>query len=1345
VVIVMVMVMAVSGGLADPSAASAAVAYPFDSQIVPTSPIGSPTQTLPIATNGIAVNDFNGDTYVADSSAGVVDVFDSSGAELARLDSSTTPAGSFGGVGVSVAANNSTGDVYVVDSSDGVVDVFDSTGKYLCQITGQPSATTTSPSECAVVNGMTSAGAPAQGFSFPGGVAIDQATGDIYVADPSNGVIDIFSPAGAYLRQIDLSQVPRGFGGLAQGVAVDDFNGDVYVSDSGATQVDEFDSSGAWVNTITGDPVNGCACGKGFVSVASDDSTGRVFVTFTAFATTDVFDSSGAYLTHFGHSYLSPRATAVDQASGRVYVGDDANPALIDVFGPAATIPDVTTGAATGVSPTSATLNGAVNSDAIQLTDCHFDYGTDTSYGQTAPCVPAAASIPADSGDHPVSANLTGLQPGTTYHFRLEAANVNGTNIGTDATFSTPPRPSIDGATASNVTAGSADLTAKINPNGLDTTYHFEWGTSTAYGTSVPVPDADIGSGSSDVSVSQHITGLSANTTYHWRVLATNANGTTTSPDHTFIYDTTVAGLPDNRAYEMVTPPQKNGALIGDVLLGLLPDVSENGSGAIFSSIQCFAGAASCPGLRGRTGSAYEFTRTSTGWVTTPLAPPATEFGTDSVWAYSADAGTALFSAPTPPAGEDDFYARKPGGSLVDIGPVTPPSAGGALPDSFSDVTLATADLSHVVYALRAPDLWPFDASTGDSLYEYAGTGNTAPVLVGVSGGAGSTSLISTCGTVAAENGNVGLSGAMSSDGSTVFFTAKPCASGSGANAGTPVPADALYARIDESRTVPISQRSLGDCTTSACESSPAGAASFQGASLDGSKAFFTSTQQLTDNASEDSRSGDTAAASDCGSTSGANGCNLYEYDFSNPAGHNLIDVSAGDTSGNGPRVQGVMAISSDGSHVYFVAKGVLTGTPNSQGQAPRDGADNLYVFERDATHPGGQLAFISTLPGSDFEEWVDVVGQPANVTPDGRFLVFTSHGDLTADDSSTNGGAQVFRYDAQTRQLARVSIGENGFDDNGNAGTGDASIVQAPSFAFRAGPARTDPTMSHDGSRVFFMSPMGLTPHALNDVTVDSSGDLAQNVYEWEQAGAGSCPPSRATGCVYLITDGHDTGATASLICGDFSSVCLVGTDATGANVFFTTADQLVPQDTDTQLDVYDARICTASDPCIQPPSQPPAPCQADACQGNPSSAPAAPTAASVAFTGPGNATPAAALPKVKAKVKMLSRTVHGSTFFVRMKVPAKGRITITSAAIRRASRTVPKPGTYRLRLTLTAKAKLTLKKQRKLKLKLHVAYAPAGGTATAASVSLAVAPAVRHTRSRKARQATQNIGDAR
>lgn len=250
--------------------------------------------------------------------------------------------------------------------------------------------------------------------------------------------------------------------------------------------------------------------------------------------------------------------------------------------------------------------------------------------------------------------------------------------------------------------------------------------------------------------------------------------------------------------------------------------------------------------------------------------------------------------------------------------------------------------------------------------------------------------------------------------------------------------------------------------------------------------------------------------------------------------------------------------------------------------------------------------------------------GKTPNVSPDGRFLVFYSEAPLTRDDvRRVGGGAQLFRYDAQANQLIRVSVGANGFNDNGNAGVGNARFLNGPGAA-----GRRDMTMADNGQRVFFVSPVGLTSKALNDavaVIYEGVPRFAQNVYEWEQEGVGSCPAGHTAGCVFLISDGHDVTTAGSEKCDGHSSVCMLGTDRTGANVFFTSGDQLVPGDTDSSVNVYDARICTSGDPCIASAPAPLPPCSGEACHGVPPATPGSPNVPSATFNGAGNLSPVA------------------------------------------------------------------------------------------------------------------------
>jgi hypothetical protein len=818
-----------------------------------------------------------------------------------------------------------------------------------------------------------------------------------------------------------------------------------------------------------------------------------------------------------------------------------------------------------------------------------------------------------------------------------------------------------------------------VNPEGVaNTKCEIQYGEykpsePTSYHNHAPC-ESGVLSGSTGVPVSLKLGGLANETSYHWRVVVVDENGTVDGADNTFVnlppgpveIDTGCSNeglrgessvnpgtkvplsreLPDCRAYETVSPTAKKGALLAPPFKGLFAQVAAGGERVIASSLTCFGGPLSCTGDRVSKGPPFEFVRTGTGWQTQPLAPPAGTFELNSVWAYSPDRGLVLYSSPVPSGASDEFYARQPNSAMEPIGPIAenrPYTEAESVPKS------ATSDLSHIAYITKN-SVWKYDKGEAQGLYEYVGRGNTHPLLVGVSGGQGSDDLISTCNTDLGSVTGGGLSQALSADGRVAFFTSEravggACVGGSGANEGVPVPVDEVFVRVGGegpgAHTLALSEPKAPEtlsstppdeaCTSVECQKNITEQANwrdalFAGASEDGSRALFLSTQQLTDTASQDP-SGDSATS--CASSTGPHGCNLYLFDQGAPAGQNLVDVSTGDSSGLGPEVQGVMAVSNDGTHVYFVAKGVLAGK-NHENREPSPGAENLYLYERDSTHPTGRTVFIATLPGDEkptprnetpeSEQW-HKEGIAASVTVHGGVLVFTSHGALTTDATRPHGPAQVYRYDAESEQLLRVSIGVHGYNDNGNQGAGEARLAITGTVITQA---RRGLSISSDGSIVFFQSPVGLTPGALNDVSLNKglkSNDQAQNVYEWETQGKGGC--IQPTGCIHLITDGHDTseGDGAGPM-STASSVELIGTDTSGENVFFTTADPLVPTDTDTELDIYDARIRGGYPTPITP-----AECEADACRPAPQEPPSLGQLGSLTFSGSGN--PLFQLPK--------------------------------------------------------------------------------------------------------------------
>jgi hypothetical protein len=224
----------------------------------------------------------------------------------------------------------------------------------------------------------------------------------------------------------------------------------------------------------------------------------------------------------------------------------------------ALTAPVVTTGAATTPTQTATTLAGTVN-PVGQATTYHFDYGKTTAYGSTSTDTSAGNGIL----DVPVTANLTGLTPATTYHFRLEATNASGPTDGADGTFTTAGAPAVTTGAATGVTATTATLGGTVNPQGIAATYVFEYGTTTAYGTQTASQPA--GSGTAAVPAVGTLSGLTAGTTYHYRLDATNANTTTPGADATFV---TPGAAGASKLTVTVSPAGGNNSLSSTLTIG---------------------------------------------------------------------------------------------------------------------------------------------------------------------------------------------------------------------------------------------------------------------------------------------------------------------------------------------------------------------------------------------------------------------------------------------------------------------------------------------------------------------------------------------------------------------------------------------------------------------------------------------------------------------------------------------------------------------------------------------------------------------------------------------------------
>jgi hypothetical protein len=249
-----------------------------------------------------------------------------------------------------------------------------------------------------------------------------------------------------------------------------------------------------------------------------------------------------------------------------VVVKDQTGPSKCkdQVFGPPTVLSE-----APGVAPsTTATVGGKVNPEELD-TRYYVQYGETDAYGQIAPyplrsayeelkgLYPVPPGLDAGSGSvsvvlvgkgAPADIPLESLTPGATYHYRLVAYNADGTVYGADMTVKVLPAPQVGPASVGEVTPESATITTSVNPEGLHTLYELEVGTSAAYGTPYP---GDAGSGSAAIPLTFHLSGLHAGDTYHFRLTASNSDGSSSEGDQTF----TTAAKPPEVPVEQIKAP----------------------------------------------------------------------------------------------------------------------------------------------------------------------------------------------------------------------------------------------------------------------------------------------------------------------------------------------------------------------------------------------------------------------------------------------------------------------------------------------------------------------------------------------------------------------------------------------------------------------------------------------------------------------------------------------------------------------------------------------------------------------------------------------------------------------
>lgn len=716
--------------------------------------------------------------------------------------------------------------------------------------------------------------------------------------------------------------------------------------------------------------------------------------------------------------------------------------------------------------------------------------------------------------------------------------------------------------------------------------------------------------------------------------------------------------LPDCRAYELVTNPFKEGFAPTSVQYS-------DGDAVIYRSSGTFAGS-----QNGGVFNQYVATRSGTGWQTTAPGPPLGSSSAAQGFALGASAGAEdmsgdlrssvwLMRRADESTDIQDFYLRGVDGSFTRIGPGTNPALlpegapGTALTGLYPVLQGSSADLSHVIFNLEVGARYPGDGAgpgTSFSLYEYVGTGNVRPRLVGVNNSGAQVSQGDTC-----AGSGMTLYHAISTDGRVIFFS--PGCGGT------------VWARINGATSVDVAATQCArppSDPAGSCSGAPG--ATFQGAAADGSRSFFTSAEQLVD--------GDTDQMTDlyaCDLPSGT----LAPIGAANPCPA-LEEVSGAAADAN---VQGVVRISEDGSRVYFVAQGVLAPNVGANDASAVPGDNNLYVWEKDAAHPAGVTTFVARLDPNDTSLWgTEASGgasRAAQTTDDGRYLVLSTLSPLvdSGPTADTDSSADVYRYDAEDGSLERLSTDEQG--GGGNEPGSDAVVSSVP-YQLSSATLRPRTFMSADASTVVF-----LTSEALSQD--DTNG--TQDVYSWRD------------GHVSLISSGRPA---EPLPTGGFAWVT-----ASGADIYFNSTERLTPADGDTNADIYDARIDGGLD------FSRPGPCLGDGCQAQTSVPGLAAPGSGAPAGGSGGvldvapafslrALSAAQLKRLSASGKVTLTVTTNATGT--LKATATATIGRTTAVVASARRTLLAPGTASLALALSKRARTQLATSGKLAVKVVV-----------------------------------------
>jgi len=563
---------------------SSNLSVPLPGQVERLESTGAPTSASPFSTgsqpffSGVAVNPLTHNLYAAEfvvqtpignAGSSRIDQFSSSGVLGTQFSTEGTPAMP------TRIATDSAGNVYFPNTATDTVQVFNSAGT--------------------LQQTIACGGCPGGSFNNPNGVAIDSADNLYVVDFANDRVLKFTPSGGSYsfasVLQSGRDAVAVGVDASDNSVFVGDYPGGtayhIVAYNSSGTQFDDF-GAGLFMASQYGAPFAGQIAANTTTHklYVSDPDAGvlRVFARGTIVpptASTNSATSVGQVTAKLNatvnanlHATIDCHFEYTDDADfqANVYANavdtpcpslPDGSSSTLESVSPTNLTPNttyhfrvvaannggstngtsqtfttlpltpatVTTGAASAVSQTTATLAGKVNPHGGTVSNCHFEYGEGLTYSKSVPCTTTVGAVTTDVSQ---SVKAIGLSPNTSYHFRLSVTTNAGTVVGNGEEVTTlPPLPTVTTEAASGIATSGATLNGTINPSGGTSTCRFEYGVTSAYGTVVECPTSP-GGGEAPVAEHLNISGLAPGTVYHYRVVGVNAGGTVKGSDVPF-------------------------------------------------------------------------------------------------------------------------------------------------------------------------------------------------------------------------------------------------------------------------------------------------------------------------------------------------------------------------------------------------------------------------------------------------------------------------------------------------------------------------------------------------------------------------------------------------------------------------------------------------------------------------------------------------------------------------------------------------------------------------------------------------------------------------------------------